>query len=266
MPFLQLYASAFLVILLYMTVLWVASLVLKNASIIDIFWGLGFVLLAGMGLVLAGGLPARKMLIAMLVTVWGLRLSLYILSRNWGKPEDYRYRAWRKAAGASFWRLSYFKVFLLQGVLLTLVAAPILTAESSPMPDRLSVFDGFGTVVWLVGWFFESVGDWQLAHFRSDPANQGKVMRNGLWAYTRHPNYFGDAMVWWGIFIIALGTPGGFWTLFSPILMTLLLARVTGATVLERGLAKRKPDYAAYAESTSAFIPWFPHKRKGEQS
>ncbi len=261
MPFLQLYAITFVIILLYVTAIWVASLILKNASIIDIFWGLGFALLAGIGLGLADGLPARRILIGILVAIWGFRLSLYILSRNWRKPEDYRYRAWRKAAGLTFWWVSYFKVFLLQGVLLALIAAPILAAESSPTPEHLTIFDALGTVVWLIGLFFESVGDWQLARFRSDPANQGQVMRKGLWAYTRHPNYFGDATVWWGLFLIALGTPGGFWTFYSPILMTVLLLRVTGAAVLEKGLAKRKPEYKVYAENTSAFIPWFPHKR-----
>ncbi len=261
MSFLQLYAIAFVIVLIYVTVIWVASLRLKNASIIDIFWGLGFLILAGAGLILTGGFWARRMLVGILVAIWGLRLSLYVLHRNWRQPEDYRYRAWRKVSGDRFWWVSYWKVFLLQGVLLALIAAPILSSLSTAMPEHLTPFDALGTGVWLIGFFFESVGDWQLARFRSDPANQGKVLRTGLWAYTRHPNYFGDAMVWWGLFLIALGVPNGFWTIGSPILMTVLLWRVTGVALLERALKKRKPGYEEYIASTSAFVPWFPHSR-----
>lgn len=256
----SLYVLAFAVVWFYVTAIWLASLRLKNASIIDIFWGLGFVLLAGMSFALADGFLGRKILVTTLVAVWGLRLSVYIFSRNWGKPEDNRYRALRKMSGAKFWRVSYLQVFLFQGLLLALIAAPILVAQSSALPDQLTVFDIIGSLMWAIGFFFETVGDWQLAQFKRIPENKGKVMQSGLWHYTRHPNYFGDGMLWWGLCLIALGTPNGWWSIISPILMTVLLLRVTGVSLLERGLAKTKPDYQAYVKRTSAFIPWFPRK------
>ncbi len=260
LAFVELYGLAFGVILGCMTLLWVLSLALKNVSIVDVFWGLGFVLAAALGFVLGDGLPARKFLVAALVVIWGLRLALHILIRNWGKGEDYRYRAWRKHAAEKFWWVSLFQVFLLQGVLLSLIAAPILVAEHNATPLQLTIFDLLGAAVWAIGLTFEAVGDWQLARFRRTRASRGELLRSGLWAYTRHPNYFGDATVWWGLFLIALGTPNGFLSVFSPILMTVLLVRVTGVAVLEKGLAKTKPEYREYVETTSALFPWIPRK------
>jgi steroid 5-alpha reductase family enzyme len=251
-----------LVVLVYMVAIWLLSLLTRNASIVDIFWGLGFVLLAVVYFVVTDGFIGRKVLITALVAVWGLRLSLYILWRNWGKGEDYRYRKWREEAGEKFWWTSLFQVFLLQGALLWLISAPILAAQFSDDPDHLTVFDLLGTLAWGVGFFFEAVGDWQLARFKRDPANKGKVMRSGLWAYTRHPNYFGEAALWWGYYVIAAGTAGGYWTFFSPILMTVLLLRVSGVALLERRQVETKPQYRDYIESTSAFFPWFPRKRR----
>jgi steroid 5-alpha reductase family enzyme len=196
------------------------------------------------------------------VAIWGLRLSLHILRRNWGQDEDYRYREWRERAGARFRWTSFFQVFLLQGVLLWLISAPLLAAQSYDSPDNFTAVDILGALVWGVGFYFEAVGDWQLARFKSDPANKGKVMRTGLWRYTRHPNYFGDATVWWGLFIIAAATGSGAWTIFSPILMTFLLLRVSGVALLERKQAETKPEYREYIESTSAFLPWFPRVRR----
>jgi steroid 5-alpha reductase family enzyme len=259
-PFLQLYALALALVLTYVLLIWLSSLALRNASIIDIFWGLGFVLLAGLGFVLGNGYAGRRTLVAALVAIWGLRLSVHILRRNWGKPEDYRYRAWRKIAGERFWLVSLFRVFLLQGLLLWLIAAPILAAESGLLLDQLTPLDWGGLVVWTVGFLFEAVGDWQLERFRRTRTNRSELLRTGLWAFTRHPNYFGDATVWWGLFLIALGTPGGLLTLYSPLLMTILLLRVTGVAVLEKGLAKTKPAYKEYVDRTSAFFPWFPGK------
>jgi steroid 5-alpha reductase family enzyme len=250
-----------LIVLAYMAAIWLLSLLTKNASIVDIFWGLGFVLLAAVYLVTTDGFVGRKALITTLVAIWGLRLSLYILWRNWGKGEDYRYRKWREQAGGKFWWTSLFQVFLLQGLLLWLISTPILAAQFSDDPDHFSAFDLLGALVWSVGFFFEAVGDWQLARFKSDPANKGKVMRSGLWAYTRHPNYFGDATQWWGYYLIAAGTVGGYWTFFSPILMTVLLLRVSGVALLERTQVETKPQYRDYIESTSAFLPWFPRKQ-----
>jgi steroid 5-alpha reductase family enzyme len=249
------------VVAVAMTALWLLSLALKNAGIVDIFWGLGFVLLAAVYFVAADGFAGRKLLVLALVAVWGLRLSGYIGWRNRGKGEDYRYARWREQAGERFWWTSLLQVFLLQGLLMWVISMPVLAAQSADEPDSLTVVDFLGTAIWAVGFFFEAVGDWQLARFKSDPANAGKVMRSGVWAYTRHPNYFGDATQWWGLYVIAAGASDGYWTLFSPVLMTVLLLRVSGVALLERAQVRTKPQYADYIESTSAFVPWFPRKR-----
>jgi steroid 5-alpha reductase family enzyme len=262
MELLEIAGLSLLGVLAYMTGIWLLSLARRDASIVDIFWGLGFVLLAAAYLVATDGFGGRKILITALVAIWGLRLSIYILLRNRGKGEDYRYRKWREQAGANFWWISLFRVFLLQGLLLWIISMPILAAQFNKDPGHFTVFDLVGTLIWGVGFFFEAVGDWQLARFKSDPANKGQVMRSGLWAFTRHPNYFGDATVWWGYFVIAAGTLWGLWTLFSPILMTVLLLRVSGVALLEKAQVRTKPQYRDYIESTSAFLPRPPRKQR----
>jgi steroid 5-alpha reductase family enzyme len=247
-------------VIVYMTVLWLASLALRNASIVDIFWGLGFVLVTLVYLVVGDGWSGRQALVLGLVSAWGLRLSGYILWRNHGKGEDFRYRRMRDHAGASFWWRSYLQVFVLQGLLLWVISAPLLASQHNAEPDHLAVTDVLGALVWAVGFFFEAVGDWQLARFKSDPANKGKVMRYGLWRYTRHPNYFGDATLWWGYFIIAAGTTDGWVTAFGPAIMTVLLMRVSGVALLERTLKREKPEYADYIARTSACVPWLPKR------
>lgn len=261
MTFLEIYGIAALVILGYMALLWIVSLILKNASIVDICWGAGFVLSNWVYFTLTpDGFTARKWLIGILVTIWGLRLSLYILWRNWGKPEDFRYHKWREEEGERWWWFSFFKVFLLQGFLMWIISAPLLAAQISPAPAKLTLLD-FGAVsVWFIGFFFEAAGDWQMARFKANPANKGKVLNTGVWRYTRHPNYFGDAAQWWGYYLVAAAASGGFWTIFSPILMTTLLLRVSGVALLERTLKETKPQYKEYIETTSAFVPWFPRK------
>jgi steroid 5-alpha reductase family enzyme len=189
-----------------------------------------------------------------------LRLSLYILWRNWGKPEDFRYQKWRQEAGGRWWWQSFFQVFLLQGLLLWIISTPLLAAQTSLTPERLTFLDILGVALWAIGFFFEAAGDLQLARFKANAANKGKVMDRGVWRYTRHPNYFGDAAQWWGYFLIATAA-GGWWTILSPILMTTLLMRVSGATLLEKTMETR-PGYKEYAESTSAFIPWFPRRKR----
>lgn len=260
MDFLSVYLLAGGVVLGLMILLWLLSLPLHNSSIVDIFWGAGFVIVAWAAFLLTpDGFPPRKLLLAGLVTVWGLRLSVYVLRRNWGKPEDFRYAKWREESGRNWWWYSFFKVFLLQGFLLWIISTPLLTAQASPTPARLGLPDALGVVVWAVGFFFEVVGDRQLERFKADPANKGKLLMSGVWRYTRHPNYFGDAAQWWGYFLIAAAA-GGWWTGFSPILMTLLLVRVSGVALLERTLIETKPGYRRYAQTTSAFVPWFPRR------
>lgn len=257
--FLEVYLLAAVVLFLAVTVVWLISLVLRDSSIIDVFWGLGFILVCWIYFFRGpfGYLP-RQLLLSALVTLWGLRLSVYILWRNWGRGEDFRYRKWREEAEDAWWWRSYFKVFLLQGALIWVISAPLLAAQIQPAPRRLTILDGLGLVLWLIGFAFESVGDYQLARFKANPANRHRVMQAGLWRYTRHPNYFGDAVQWWGFYLFALAVRGGGWTVFSPVLMTVLLLRVSGVAMLESALVDRKPGYEAYRENTPAFFPWFP--------
>jgi steroid 5-alpha reductase family enzyme len=245
----------------FMGVVWLLSLLTKNASLADIFWGLGFVLIAWLSFSLSGGYSGRRILITLLTSVWGLRLFIHILWRNWGKAEDRRYQAWRAKRGASFWWISFFTVFLTQAVLLWLISLTVQIGQSSPIPSRFTGLDVLGSLVWLTGFTFEALADWQLARFKADPANHGKVMDQGLWAYSRHPNYFGESMIWWGLCVIALATPYGWWALISPIVITFLLLKVSGVTLLEKDIVERRPDYRKYLETTSAFIPWRPKRR-----
>lgn len=263
MGILTIWGIAALVILAYMTVIWIASLAKRDASIVDVFWGLGFVVAGWVYFALTDGYVGRKALLMTLVTLWGLRLSGYILWRNWGKGEDFRYRKWREEAGARFWWKSYFRVFLTQGALMWVISAPLLAAQYGDSPARLTVLDGLGLLVWAIGFFFEAAGDWQLARFKADPANKGKVMDRGVWRYTRHPNYFGDSAQWWGYYLFALAA-GGWWTAFSPVIMTLLLLRVSGVALLEKMLVETKPQYREYVERTSVFVPLPPRRKKAE--
>lgn len=259
MSFLQTYLVSLAAIIILMTLLWLLSLRLKNSSIVDIFWGTGFVITGWLYFALTPeGVLARKLLIASLVTVWGLRLSIYILLRNLGKPEDFRYQKWRAESGGSWWWRSFFKVFLLQGFLLWVISAPLLAAQFGSSPAHLTFFDFAGLALWLVGFYFEAAGDYQLARFKANPMNKGKVLDTGVWRLTRHPNYFGDSAQWWGYYLIAAAA-GGWWSILSPILMTLLLLRVSGVALLEKTL-ETKPGYKEYIRRTSPFIPWFPRK------
>jgi steroid 5-alpha reductase family enzyme len=248
-----------ILVLAMMLCLWAASLILKDASIADIFWGLGFVVVAWISFARGGGYLPRKILITILVTLWGLRLAYHIGRRNRGRGEDLRYRAWRAKYAQQFWWVSLFTVFGLQGVLLWLVSLALQAGQIPSLPAGPTWLDGLGLLVWIVGFVFEAVGDRQLARFKSDPENKGKVMNRGLWAYTRHPNYFGESLMWWGIFLITLST-GQWWTLISPLVITFLLLKVSGVTLLEKTIVDRRPKYRDYKERTSAFIPWFRKK------
>jgi steroid 5-alpha reductase family enzyme len=239
-----------------MTLLWLFSLLIKNASIVDIFWGIGFVIVAWLDYAISPFMSSTKWLLLILVTIWGLRLALHIGIRNWGKPEDFRYAKWREENGKSWPWISFFKVFLLQGILMWIIAAPIISIRVTDGIPPLSSLAVFGALAWAYGFFFEAVGDWQLMRFKANPANKGKLMTSGVWKYTRHPNYFGDAAQWWGFYLIALSA-GSWWTIFSPIIMTYLLVQVSGVAMLEKTM-KGKPGYEEYANKTSAFIPWLP--------
>lgn len=236
-----------------MILVWSASLARQDASLVDRVWGIVFVILAWIYWAGQSGEWGWPHLAApVLVTIWGVRLSWHLTRRNWGKGEDFRYRAMRETHGARFGWVSLFTVFLLQGALAWLIAFP-LYAAASPR-SHLGWLVWVGTAVWLVGFLFEAVGDHQLARFKADPGNRGKVLDTGLWRYTRHPNYFGDAVVWWGYWLIAVAA-GGWWTAFGPLLMTILLMRVSGVTLLEKTLVETRPAYRSYTERTSAFFP-----------
>jgi steroid 5-alpha reductase family enzyme len=256
------YAANLAILLGCMIGLWFPSLVLKNASIVDIFWGLGFVIVAWLTFYMADGYLGRKILICALVTVWGLRLAIHIGKRNRGKGEDRRYQAWRASYGPRFWWVSLFTVFGTQGILLWVISLVTQAGQISPEPGRWVWQDTLGLRVWAVGFFFEAVGDWQLARFKANPANKGKVMNRGLWATTRHPNYFGECLMWWGLFLITLANPANVWTIISPLTITILLLKVSGVTLLEKSIVETRPKYRDYMESTSAFIPWFPKRKQ----
>lgn len=237
---------------------WIGSLVRRDASLVDRFWGAGFVLLAAFYLITgpAARSPVHGMALA-LTAAWGLRLSLFLTHRNWGKGEDYRYAAMRATHGARFPLVSLFTVFLLQAVLLWLIAFPLFVAGRGPNdPDRIVLV--LGACIWGIGFLIEAVADAQLARHRRDPARRGPLDR-GLWRYSRHPNYFGESVLWWGLWLVAVAF-GGAWTVFSPVLITFLLLRVSGVTLLEKRLRVEKPGWEEYAARTSAFVPLPPRR------
>lgn len=239
---------------------WLASLRARDASLADRGWGPGFVALAWWWAAHAGAWSARTWLVLALVTLWGARLAWHIGSRNAGHGEDPRYAAMRARAGGHFWWSSALSVFALQALLMGLVALPLWAATRPGAPRGFAPLDALALAAWACGFLFEVVGDAQLARFKRDPANRGRVMDRGLWAWTRHPNYFGDALLWWGFGLFGLATPGASWTLVGPALMTFLLVRVSGVAMLERSMASR-PGWAEYTARTSAFFPWPPRRR-----
>ena len=262
-PWLVTYCEAYALLVFAVTILWIVSVRLRNAGIVDSFWGMMFVI-AGWYYCehSPAGWPARKALVVALVTIWGLRLSLHLLRRNHlgrNRDEDFRYREFRRHYGAHrYWWFSYFQVFLLQGTLAWLIGAPLLGAQWGGGP--LGALDVVAALVWLVGFTFEAGGDLQLARFRARRRGPDEILCTGFWRYTRHPNYFGDAACWWayGLFSAAAGA---YWPLLGPVVMTALILRVSGVTLLERSLRRSKPAYADYVRRTSAFIPWFPRRR-----
>lgn len=233
-------------------VAWLASIPLKDVSIVDSLWSIFFVLMTSVFVFAAPEVSERSYLVLLLVTIWGARLSLYITRRNHGHGEDRRYQAIRANHEPGFWWKSLYLVFALQAILAWIIALPLLTAILGTSP--IGWIDYVALALWLVGLFFEAVGDQQLAHFKSRPENQGKVMDRGLWRYTRHPNYFGEACIWWAFFLFALAA-GGWWTIVAPVLMTFLLLRVSGVALLEKDIQERRPAYRDYIERTNAFFP-----------
>jgi len=247
-----------LIVMLGLAVMgWLVSLYRHDVSIVDALWPQFFLAGAIAYAVSLHALGPRAQLVLALLTLWSARLSGHIAGRNHGQPEDRRYQAIRARNEPHFAYKSLYLVFGLQAVLAALVGLPLAAAIKSSTP--LSLLDGAGVVLWLAGMGFEVIADEQLQRFRSKPANHSRVLRHGLWRFSRHPNYFGESVLWWGFFTLALSA-GAAWTVISPLLMTYLLLRVSGVTLLEQDIGKRRPDYAAYVAATSAFVPWPPRK------
>ena len=244
---------AALTIAILMVATWLISVAIKDASIVDISWGLGFATVATVLWIADDAKSNLDTLLWLMTLLWGLRLCLYLARRNLGHGEDYRYVAMRKRWGPAFPLISFLTVYTLQGTLMWVVSLPVQLSHRAE--GSIVVLAVIGVVLWAVGLYFEAVGDIQLSRFKADPANQGKVLDTGLWRYTRHPNYFGDACVWWGIAIVACSVSVGVWGLIGAAVMNVLLLKVSGVALLERSLVRRKPEYQTYIDRTSAFIP-----------
>jgi steroid 5-alpha reductase family enzyme len=248
-----------LAVFVYMTLLFLLAQLVRDNSIVDVGWGGIFVLLALLSFPWASGWPARPTLVTVLVVVWALRLAFHIGWRKRGQGEDFRYAAWRRAWGRTFLVRSFFQVFMLQGFFGLVVALGVIAVNIAP-PEPLGILDGLGTLVWLTGFFFQAVGDLQLSRFKRDPANRGRLMDHGLWRWTRHPNYFGEALMWWGIALLALSVAGGWVGLVSAAVITGLVRWVSGVPMLEEALRQR-PGWEAYARRTPVFFPRPPRSR-----
>ncbi len=249
---LQSYLLGLAVLLVVGAVVWGLSVSRRDVSIVDSLWPIMFLIAALTYYFTLPGTGPRSALVVALVAIWALRLFAYITWRNWGEEEDRRYQKIRENNEPNFWIKSLYIVFGLQGVIAWVVSLPLLAALASP--SALNALDYLGIGLWLVGMAFEAGGDFQLARFKADPDNKGKVMDSGLWRYTRHPNYFGNACVWWGLGLIAVAG-GAWWSVISPVIMTFLLLKVSGVSLLEEDISDRRPKYADYVARTNAFIP-----------
>jgi steroid 5-alpha reductase family enzyme len=247
------------VIMAYMSVWFCLGQALRRNDVADIAWGIGFIVTSVSAMVFTENVTPRGLLITCIVVLWGVRLSSHVFLRNLGKQEDPRYRKWRKDWGKHAVIRAFFQVFLLQGVLIIIISLPVtivITAERSP----LSLLDILGVCIWFVGFAFETVGDYQLMRYKRNPANQGKIMTQGLWRYTRHPNYFGEVALWWGVYLIAVSVPLGWATILGPITITCLILKVSGIPLLEERY-KDNPEFQMYKRRTSAFFP-LPHRKE----
>ncbi|MFW6000854.1 MAG: DUF1295 domain-containing protein [Halanaerobium sp.] len=253
----SIYSQVFLFIVFYFSVFFLIAVIRKNNALIDIAWGLGYVLAANFALYITNNFNLRSMMISLIVTIWGLRLAYHLFKRNWNADEDYRYAKWRENWD-HFYLRSFFRIFMLQAVLLFIIASPIVKVISSPY-NGLGLFDYIGLLVWLIGFVFESFADKQLAEFKNkDPEEKdGHIIKEGVWKYSRHPNYFGETLIWWGIYLITAAVSGGWKFIYSPLLITFLLLFVSGVPLLEKRYADDE-EYQKYAEKTNKFFPWFP--------
>jgi len=243
-----------LILFVYMNLWFVISVIKKRNDVADLAWGLGFVVITWASFLMSVDFSLRGILVGTLVSVWALRLAIHIYKRNKGKTEDYRYLTWRQNWGKWFYLRSYFQVYILQGILLFLISLPILIINNNLNPD-LGLLDFLGVIIWIIGFYFESVGDIELSRFIKNPKNKGKLMREGLWAYTRHPNYFGEVTGWWGIWFISLAVSNSLFGIIGPLTITFLILKVSGIPLLEKKM-EQNPEFADYKRETSLFIPW----------
>lgn len=239
------------------TALWLVSLAVRNSSIVDMWWGPGILVIGVAYKLTTDGAHNRGTMVLALLALWAVRLAWHIGARNIGHGEDFRYAKWRSERGASWWWFSYFKVFVLQAVVAWIISMPLYYAISAPAPVHFNAWDFAAATVFAVGFAFESFGDEQLRRFKANPANKGRVLDTGLWRYTRHPNYFGEALLWWGFGLFSVAT-GGYAGVIGPAIMTYFLIRVSGVALLEQTLKTTKPGYAEYIRSTSSFFPMAP--------
>ena len=249
------YISALYAMLILGSITWLLSIFKRDVSIVDSIWSLMILVAAIVYFLQNNTISLREALIFSLVVFWAFRLSVYLTWRNWGQPEDYRYQQIRKKYSPHFALKSLVIIFGFQALLAWLVSLPLLTSLSVTQP--LSLLDGIAILIWTVGMGFETIADFQLQRFKSNPANRGKVLQTGLWRYTRHPNYFGEFCIWWGFYLFAVSA-GGWWTILSPFMMTFLLLRFSGVALLEKDIHERRPAYRDYVARTNAFFPGKP--------
>jgi steroid 5-alpha reductase family enzyme len=246
-------------VFLYMSLIYMLAWIKRDNSIVDIAWGIGFILVAILTFFLETGFVTRHIFVTAMIIIWGSRLATHITIRNKGKGEDFRYAKWRKDWGRWFFVRSFFQIYMLQGLLLLIIAYPVMLINHSEDPG-ITFFDILGIIIWMTGFFFEAVGDYQLLKFKGKAENKGKIITQGLWRYTRHPNYFGETAMWWGIFLIALSVRNGWTAIVSPLAITFLLLKVSGISMLEKKYVGNK-EFEKYVKRTSAFFPWFSKTR-----
>jgi steroid 5-alpha reductase family enzyme len=246
------------VIVAYMTIWFAVAQIIRRNDIADVLWGTGFIVAAVTAVFSGSEIGLRAWIVFILVLVWGTRLTVHIYIRNRGKPEDARYRKWREDWGEHAAIQAFFKIFMLQGMLMLVVSLPVIYIIVS-RDSALRQLDLLGIAVWLTGFLFETIGDRQLARFKKRPSSKGKIMTEGLWSWTRHPNYFGEVTLWWGVYIIALSVKNGWLTILGPLTITLLILKVSGIPLLEEKY-KDNPEFQAYKRRTSAFFPLPPGK------
>jgi steroid 5-alpha reductase family enzyme len=255
----DIYVTLGLVMSIYMTLWYITALIKKRNDVADIAWGLGFLVVAWVSFFSGEKIFDQGALVTILVSIWALRLSGHIYLRNRGKKEDYRYEAWRKEWGKWFYIRTFLQVFVLQGILLLLIASPIIIGNTYRESAVLNPLNILGILIWIVGFFLEVTGDIQLSRFIQNKTNKGKLLTTGLWKYSRHPNYFGEVTQWWGIWIIILSGPFGWWGVIGPLTITFLILKVSGIPLLEEKMEKH-PDFKEYKKRTSMFIPLPPRK------